>query len=67
MNVCDACDGEDQKPYESLKFSGLYRDWLCGVCRSKLLTAHGQDVTSLPARAEGDHSGAVAAPLAAVG
>lgn len=37
-NACDACDGEYQKPYEPLKYSGRHRDWLCASCWSALLS-----------------------------
>lgn len=37
FSVCDACDGEFQKRYEALTFSGATRDWLCASCRVTLL------------------------------
>lgn len=37
LSVCDGCDGVDQKPYEPLKFTGRYRDWLCAACREAML------------------------------
>lgn len=41
--VCDACDGQDQGQYEALKFSGRFREWLCGICRSVLLDHSDED------------------------
>lgn len=37
LNACEACDGEYQKPYEPLKYSGRHHDWLCVSCWSALL------------------------------
>ena len=50
MSVCDACDGQDHGEFEPLKFSGLYREWLCGICRSVLLDQPMDSAGDPPAR-----------------
>lgn len=37
LSVCEACDGEDQKLFEPLKYHGRFREWMCASCREVLL------------------------------
>lgn len=56
LSVCDACEGEYQRQYEPLKFSGVHRDWLCTSCREALLEPSTASSSALSVA--GAHTGA---------